>query len=170
MQFHKCEVLYVGKIRIREQDFDVAPSALTAGGIIYGVVVGLSAWDDNLKLEKIRMQNDLLGAFWDTRIDAHIDAAAAAATLANLESSDDLWEAARVRFWELYNGELVVVEDAAVCIAMVRFSRKMKEFDEGKIKRGVLKEEARSLANTIRQSLRTASEARKPIPDNHTCS
>lgn len=143
---------------------------VTAGGVIFGVVAGLSAWDQNLTLEKIRMQNDLLGAFWDTRIEAHVDAAAAAATLANLESSDVLWENARVRFWELYNGELVVVEDAAVCVAMVRFSGKLKEFDEGRIERNVLKREARSLANTIRQSLRMASEARKPIPDNHTCS
>lgn len=143
---------------------------VTACGIIYGVVVGLSAWDQNLALEKIRMQNDLLGAFWDTRIDAHVDAAAAAATLSNLESSDALWEDARVRFWELYNGELVVVEDAAVCVAMVRFSNRLKEFDKGEIERSVLKKEARNLANTIRQSLRAASEARKPIPDNHNCS
>ena len=55
----------------------------------------------------------------------------ASRTVATLAVTDDAlsWDKARIRFWELYWGELAIVEDDEVAAAMVEFAPNL----EGKI-------------------------------------
>lgn len=166
-----------GKLEMTEETYrrwGVIFQALTAAAVIYGVVEGLDSWEKSQKLEKTRLQNEFLSEFWEQRVRAHFDAAGAAAILAHAIPGTDTWNQARIKFFELYQGRLAVVEDLEVCEAMVAFGSQLKIFEESKkgVDHQALKNLALNLARKIRTSLKNASEETdklKPIPGDHDC-
>ena len=150
--------------------WSVIIQAVTAAGVIYGIFSGLGSWEKSLDLEEVRLRNQLLSAFWAKRIEAHIDAAAAAAILARANRGDATWKEAETRFWELYQGRLVVVEDAQVCGEMVNFGKRLNKFKNNGVTQAVLEEQALKLASVIRGRLKDASEKGEAIRKDHSCS
>ena len=68
--------------------------------------------------------------FLKRQLDLCFEAVATTSRLATSSHGAD-WEKARNRFWELYWGELAVVENAAVALTMVKFGAALKKFQAG---------------------------------------
>ena len=151
---------------------------ITVLGVLYGVFSGLNSWSETQRLEKLRLQNELLGVFWGHRVKAHIDAASTAAILAKSNPGETAWKKAEKEFWELYQGRLVVVEDYEVCQAMIAFRDSLRDYKKKIVQeptrktvtQSELEKHALKLAKTIRNSLRKSSEDLRPIPSEHSCS
>jgi hypothetical protein len=65
------------------------------------------------------------------------------------------WTAARQRFWELYWGELGLVEDTSVLAAMVAFGEAVTAYEQGRNSQADLHQLALGLARACRNSLQS---------------
>ena len=97
-------------------------------------------------------ENDFKRPFWEKQIELYVQASGAASTLATAERGTN-WDKARATFWKLYYGPLSIVEDEPVERAMVKFGKKLKEFEAGNGPRSKLQNESLSLSHTIRESI-----------------
>jgi hypothetical protein len=92
--------------------------------------------------------------FLERQLTLYFEATKAAAQLSTLPRGPE-WSAARQRFWELYWGELGLVEGSNVQAAMVRFGTALQSFEEGKGPQAELTQHSLSLAHACRQSLQS---------------
>jgi hypothetical protein len=114
-------------------------------GLVVGGSIGLWKYFDTAEMQFRR-------PFWDKRIQVYYDASEAAATIA----SADLPEArarATEKFHALYFGPMVMFEDPAVELAMIRFEHARQEREAGKLTKGDLENQSLRLASTLRESI-----------------
>ena len=90
--------------------------------------------------------------FLERQLALYFEATKAAAQLSTLPPSP-AWDKARQRFWELYWGELGLVEDAAVSGAMHGFGTGLKAFEAKQLTQERLRSLALDLAHACRASL-----------------
>jgi hypothetical protein len=124
---------------------------LTTAGLLVAAVVGLWRYYD-------ATEKQFRKPLWERQIDLYMAATQAASTLATTDPEREEWAAARARFWNLFWGELCVVEDDRVEAAMVKFGEYLDAFekapgpDRPKL-REMLKECSIILAHRCRESL-----------------
>lgn len=82
----------------------------------------------------------------------YFEAASAASKLSTLDEGAEK-EAARKRFYQLYWGELSVVEDELVEDAMVRFKNTLEEYQLGQTSKFEVQQSSLMLAHSCRESL-----------------
>src|ERR1041385_7212064 len=116
-----------------------------------GVPIGLWQYFEKAESEYKR-------PLWEKQLNYYFEATHAAATLAVLrneeaETSQVEWQKARIRFWELYYGESLVVEDPAVSQAMVDFGKCLREYDLNRCDQKQLKQLSINLALVCRDSI-----------------
>ena len=90
--------------------------------------------------------------FLQRQQELYFTATSAAAKLATLDAGADR-EAARKKFYELYWGDLSVVEDELVEKAMVQFHLKLEEFEAGTADKPELQQKSLELAHACRNSM-----------------
>src|SRR5262249_31789784 len=82
-------------------------------------------------------ENEFRKPLWEKQLSFYLEATKATATLATLVTEDQPeacqeWERARTRFFELYYGELAVVEDTRVSQAMINFAECLSQTNDKK--------------------------------------
>jgi hypothetical protein len=82
-----------------------------------------------------KAENDYKKPLWEKQLNYYLEATRATATLAALpnrpdDASQQEWQKARIRFWELYYGELVVLEAPEVSTAMVAFGKCLRDYED----------------------------------------
>jgi hypothetical protein len=92
--------------------------------------------------------------FLERQLSLYFEATNAAAQLSTL-SPGPAWDTASQRFWELYWGELGLVEDSGVLDAMVGYGEALKAYDRSKGTQAELHQKALALARACRHSLQT---------------
>jgi hypothetical protein len=90
--------------------------------------------------------------FLERQLDLYLQASGTASKLSTLENGPARDEA-RKRFWQLYWGELSLVEDKEVEAAMVHFGRALTQFENHEIERSEVQEKSFELARSCRKSL-----------------
>lgn len=138
-------------------------SFLTFLVALIGVPIGL--WQYFEKAE-----NEYRRPLWEKQLNYYLDATRAASTIATLRTDpSDLGKAeffkAKIRFWELYYGELVVVEDPSVSQAMVNFGKCLREYEyeDPLCDQTQLKKLALELAKVCRNSV--SASWKQPLGD-----
>ncbi|UEM09147.1 hypothetical protein J4G43_030920 [Bradyrhizobium barranii subsp. barranii] len=98
--------------------------------------------------------------FLEKQLAFYFEAAKATAALSTRDPKDQEWASARKRFWELYWGELGVVESPQIASGMVAFGQTLRELekcvDDGKTCDGLqrpLTGASLALAHSIRESI-----------------
>jgi apolipoprotein N-acyltransferase len=100
--------------------------------------------------------------FLDRQLKLYTEATQAAAMIATSDSKDEAITAQK-RFWSLYWGELALVEDKRVEMAMVQFGNALERGDSGENVQGL----SLDLAHACRDSLAESwgvKQWRKPSP------
>ena len=90
--------------------------------------------------------------FLQRQSELYFAATSAAAKLATLEKGSDR-DAARRQFYQLYWGDLSVVEDELVEGAMVRFHNELQAYEQGGADQSVLQQKSLELAHACRESM-----------------
>lgn len=95
---------------------------------------------------------------WEKQLEVYLEATKATATLATFirekeGESQKEWEKARIRFWQLYYGELAVVEDKKVSQAIVEFGKCLREYKYGECDQKKLVTISLNLAQLCRDSV-----------------
>ncbi len=145
---------------------------LTVLAAVVGLVISYNQFNQRLEDDR-RSREDQLKAglkrdyesrekefqktFWDKQILLYTEAANATSTIANSQPETDEWKKAKNRFWQLYWGELVLVEDIDVSKAMKEFGNCLKGFgdqcDTPAKREFTLKQLSFKLSNECRKSL-----------------
>ena len=139
---------------------------IAVGGFAFGIVQFRVQQKERLEVQKIQSQKEneakereFKKALWEKQLGYYLEAAKAAATLAsfNENDGDDIQlerTKARIRFWQLYYGELAVIEDQNVSRAMVKYGRCLRDYDvKLACDQNGLKEHARTLAQECRNAV-----------------
>jgi len=92
--------------------------------------------------------------FLERQLALYFEATKAAAQLSTLPRGA-AWNAARQRFWELYWGELGLVEDPGVLAAMVTFGQAVTAYEHGTGSQAELHQLSLGLARACRSSLQS---------------
>lgn len=74
-------------------------------------------------------ENEFRKPFWDKQLALYFEATNVASTIATLPSADPERKDAEKRFWQLYWGPLVAVEDEGVKVAKLHFRNCLKGYD-----------------------------------------
>ena len=90
--------------------------------------------------------------FLERQLNLYFEAASTASKLSTLGDGPPR-EEARKRFWQLYWGELSLVEDKEVEAAMVRFGTALAQFENNQINKFELQKKSLELAHSCRKSL-----------------
>lgn len=119
--------------------------AATAGALLWGVVSTLETWSRESRRP-----------FLDRQMSLYEEATKTAAILATSDDATEL-ETAETRFWQLYWGELALVENGGLGVdgggveaAMVRFGEALQEKERN---RPLLQQRSLELAHACRDSL-----------------
>jgi tRNA/tmRNA/rRNA uracil-C5-methylase (TrmA/RlmC/RlmD family) len=137
-------------------------TALVAvAAFLSGVYQFKTLQNERLRAEKITSDREFKKALWEKQRDFYLEAARAASTLASFNENaekDILAERTRaqVRFWQLYYGELAVIEDPKVSKAMVDYGRCLRAYEFGNCSQSDLKQHARALAQEFRDAISRA--------------
>jgi hypothetical protein len=143
--------------------FDRTLKVLSIAGAVATFGWGVWVWQSNAEKDRAsavsaaakEAENRRIEAtkpFLDRQLELYTEASQVTAKIA---TSEDLGEVAtaKKRFWELYWGELALVEDNDVATAMVNFSKAMAPPDNKTVDPVALRQASLSLAGTIRDSL-----------------
>lgn len=142
---------------ISEGTYRVADLVVKAASGIGVVVGGIWAVYQYLGGVEIGFRKPL----WERQLDLYFRACEAASVLANYPESAPEWKEAEKKFWTLYWGPLVVVEDAEhVSQAMIRFGAAMNATPRRP-------EELRKLSFELAQSCRSSIAAAWKIKLEH---
>lgn len=136
-------------------------SFLTFLVALIGVPIGL--WQYFEKAE-----NEYRRPLWEKQLNYYLEATRAAATIATLRTdSSELGKTeffkAKIRFWELYYGELVVVEDPSVSQAMVNFGKCLRDYEVEGCDQRQLQKLSLDLAKVCRNSV--SASWKQPLGD-----
>ena len=126
---------------------------LTAAGACVVFIVGILKYVDTRNKE-------FRQAFWQKQFDVYVRATRAAAKIA---IAPDIASAKSERdeFWVLYLGELSILENNDVRIAMINFGKQLTAFEDGKRNIDALEDLSYKLARACRESLKKTWE---PVP------
>lgn len=131
---------------------------VAVAGFLFGIYQYKAQHDERLRAESVAKEREFKKALWERQLNYYLEAAQAASTLASFNESDgkDIQPErtkARVRFWQLYYGELAVIEDRNVSEAMVQYGRCLRDYDLRECDQNILKKRARSLAQECRNAV-----------------
>lgn len=131
---------------------------VAVAGFLFGIYQFKTQQDERLRAEKISNDREFKKALWEKQLNYYLEAAQAASTLASFNENDgkDIQPErtkARVRFWQLYYGELAIIEDPNVSDAMVKYGRCLRDYDLTKCNQSELKQHARVLAQACRNAV-----------------
>lgn len=120
---------------------------VVAAGFLFGVYQFKTQHDREFKK-----------ALWEKQLNYYLEAAQAASTLASFNENDEKdiqpeMTKARVRFWQLYYGELAIIEDPNVSDAMKEYGRCLRGYKRGECNQSELKQHARVLAQAFRNAV-----------------
>src|SRR5262245_60921241 len=90
--------------------------------------------------------------FLQRQSELYFSATSAAAKLATLEKGSER-DNARKQFYQLYWGDLSVVEDELVEQAMVRFHKTLEAYEAGSVDESALQQKSLELAHACRESM-----------------
>ena len=113
-----------------------------------------------------KAENDYKKPLWEKQLNYYLEATRATATLAALrndtnDAAQQEWQKARMRFWELYYGELVVLEAPEVSTAMVAFGKCLRDYEDDKCDLKTLRSLSLNLAHACRTSV--ANSWKQPL-------
>jgi hypothetical protein len=107
--------------------------------------------------EKASSEREFRKPFWSKQIELYFDATSTAAMIATLPEDSQDRKKATERFWQLYYGPLVSVEDESVMKAKVAFGKCLDEIDieceSPSVRANKLKALSLDLANSCRSSV-----------------
>lgn len=139
---------------------------IAVAGFLFGIYQFKNQQAERLRAEQLQYQKEnedkereFKKALWEKQLTYYLEAAQAAATLASVSSDDKEsraeWVKARVRFWQLYYGELAVIEDRNVSAALKAYGLCLREYEflDKKCGQNRLKERARALAQECRSAV-----------------
>jgi hypothetical protein len=117
--------------------FERVVKSLSMGGAVVVFAVSGCQYLNNQEDESLRnadlRENEFKRTFWETRLSLYTRATSAASRIAT--APDPNSAPADVReFWELYYGELALVEDESVAAAMVNFGEELSEGNKEALK------------------------------------
>jgi hypothetical protein len=107
------------------------------------------------------VQRDFRKPLWEKQLNLYLEATGAAAKLVELPNdhdpiAKDEYKRSWIKFWELYYGELAVVEDPDVSAAMVNFGTCLRQYQTNECDTVTLKRRSLELAATCRRSVSTS--------------
>lgn len=131
---------------------------VAVAGFLFGVYQFKAQQEERLRTERLANNREFKKALWEKQLTYYLEAAQAASTLASFNENDEKdiqpeRTKARIRFWQLYYGELAVIEDSNVSNAMVRYGRCLRDYDLRKCNQSDLKQYARVLAQECRNAV-----------------
>lgn len=131
---------------------------LAVAGFVFGVYQFRAQQAERLRADSVAREREFKKALWDRQLGYYLEAAQAASTLASFNENDEKEiqperTKARLRFWQLYYGELAVIEDPNVSRAMVEYGRCLREYDLHLCDQSDLKKRARALAQEFRNAV-----------------
>jgi hypothetical protein len=133
---------------------------LAVAGFLFGIYQYKIQHDERLRAENMAKEREFKKALWERQLTYYLEAAKAASTLASFNEDDgtDIQSErtkARIRFWQLYYGELAVIEDRNVSTALKNYGRCLREYEflNKKCDQNELKERARALAQECRNAV-----------------
>ena len=130
------------------ETYDILIKAVGALVVLIGVPLGLVKYFDTKRKE-------FYARFWDKRLEYYLRASKAASSIA-VSRSDDNSDAARRDFWQLFFGEMSVVEDESVKEAMQSFGGDLELAKAGGKPYSALEQPAYRLSLACRESLRSS--------------
>jgi hypothetical protein len=128
-------------------------AVLKVAGVLGTLVAFCVGIDQYWEQREREFKRDL----WTQQLTLYLEASRAASTLAYQSDSSVVSRAeiekARSRFWQLYYGEMVVVEDTAVGRTMVEYGYCLRESELGTCSQEELIKRALALASACRLSV-----------------
>nr|ART41056.1 L367 [uncultured bacterium] len=152
------------KAEHRAKNIDMIVKALSVLAVMIGVLVTYVQYSGTASLQRQQLleneKNEIRAAsreslkpFNEKRILLYTEASNVVAKLANLGEGEER-QAARKRFFELYWGELALVEDKQVESAMVYFARALQEYEQNPSSNAELQKQSLNVAHAFRESLK----------------
>jgi hypothetical protein len=146
-----------------ESRFDRTLKVLSVAGAVVTFCWGVWIWQNNAAKDRTAAESsaakeaanrriEATKPFLDRQLTLYIEASQVTAKIATSEDAGEV-AAAKKRFWELYWGELALVEDNDVATAMVNFSKAMAPPDNKAVDPVALRQASLALAGRIRDSL-----------------
>lgn len=162
IEYKKLDPLFEGP-RI-ELNVDLIVKAFSVVAVLAGILITYIQYSGTASLQRKQMlenerngiraaSRESLKPFNEKRIVLYTEASNVVSKLANLSEGKER-ETARQRFFELYWGELALVEDRQVESAMVHFARALEEYERNPSSSDELKKQSYNVAHAFRESLK----------------
>ncbi len=152
------------KAEHRAKNIDMIVKALSVVVVLIGILFTYVQYSGTASLQRQQMleneKNEIRAAsreslkpFNEKRILLYTEASNVVAKLANLSEGKERQDA-RKRFFELYWGELALVEDKQVESAMVYFARALEQYESNPASNAELQRQSLNVAHAFRESLK----------------
>lgn len=152
------------KAEHRAKNIDLIVKAISVVAVLIGILVTYVQYSGTASLQRTQMleneRNEIRAAsreslkpFNEKRILLYTEASNVVSKLANLSEGKERQDA-RKRFFELYWGELALVEDKEVESAMVYFARALEEYERNPTTLSELQRQSLNVAHAFRESLK----------------
>jgi hypothetical protein len=146
----------------------IITATIAVAGFWFGIIqyqrqetARATALTAQIKSENEARVKEFKKSFWEKQLGFYLEAARTSATLANFQAEEKAETQAergkaRIRFWQLYWGELAVVEDDLVAAAMITFANCLRGNESGTCSDATLKSYSLDLAVAFRKSVEKA--------------
>ncbi len=132
--------------------WDIILKIAGALAVTVGIIIGL--WQYEATTERQFKEK-----FWEQQLNLYLEASKAAATLATIPKIEEdpikklERDKAQTRFWQLYYGELALIEDKDVEQAMIEFGNCLRQYEIDNCDPHELRGKSLKLASMCRQSI-----------------
>lgn len=111
-----------------KETWDLIFKTATTGVAVVGALIAVFSYLDAKDREIAVARRESQKPFLQRQLDLYFEATKITSTLATTDRSQDPtgWEKSRNRFWQLYWGELALVEDKQVEQAMIAFGNSLQ--------------------------------------------
>ena len=133
--------------------WELIVKSVTAGVAVIGALIAVFNYLDSRSKEILVATRESQKPFLELQLKRYDEATQATADLAILPRDGTKWSEARTRFWELYWGQLGLVEDRDVAAAMAEFQQALKQFEDNKGSQQQLAPLALKIAHACRRSI-----------------
>jgi hypothetical protein len=137
---------------------------LGAAVALAGAITGIFSYRASIANSKAASEREYQKPFYDRQMTLYFDASRAAATLASSRNPNELRKASE-RFWQLYWGELCIVEDQQVESKMRDFGIVLSQVEKAPGRLTVQEQQSlRKPSYDLAQSLRDSLSKAWPVP------
>jgi hypothetical protein len=145
--------------------WDLGIKTLAAVGAVVSIAVAVGNYVYTKQKDSLTALRESQKPFLQKQLELYLEAAKLTSQLATIDRNHDDWRKAELRFWQIYWGELVLVEDAGVKTAMARFGDQLNAVTFASDPQGALKEPAAKVAEACRKSIEESWGYAKLQPD-----